>query len=166
MSETSESTPTTELTNAYLALAKSSLENNIALTKQAVQENPEFSAKVQMPLSSLDNTQKASAQMGLSSALIHSWIYTDPTLVFEDGSNLEFKGGAWGIGLGGGVIWMGGYMIPSADLVGDIDFSFHTNPTFTIIEFFKNGNPAGSLAGGGINVQVGFFTGTGTFTAT
>lgn len=165
MSETNETVPTTELTNAYFALAKSSLDNKIALTKQGIQENPDFAAKVQMP-ASLASTQTASAQIGLASAFIHSWIYTDPTLNFEDGSKLEFNGDAWGIGLGGGVIWMGGKMLlPAAQLVGDIDFAFTTNPTFTILNFFKNGNPAGSLAGGGINVQVGFFTGTGTFTA-
>jgi len=113
---------------------------------------------------SLTSTQKASGQFGLSSALIYSRIFTDPTLNFEDGSKLDFDGGAWGIGLGGGVIWMGGYVIPSGQLVGDVDFKFTTNPAFTIIEFYKNGSPAGSLAGGGINPQAGFFTGTGTFT--
>lgn len=164
MSEANESIPTTELTDAYFALAKSSLDNMIALTKQAIQENPDFAAKVQMPVS-LASTQKTSGQFGLSSALIHSWITTDPTLNFEDGSKLEFNGGAWGIGLGGGVIWMGGNMLlPAVELAGDIDFKFMTNPAVTIIEFYKNGSPAGSLAGGGINVQAGYFTGTGTFT--
>ncbi len=163
MKQTDKSVPNTELTDAYFALAKSSLDNMVALTKQAIQENPEFAAKVQMP-DSLASTQKASGQFGLSSALIYSRIFTDPTLNFEDGSKLEFEGHAWGIGLGGGVIWMGGNMLlPAAQLVGDVDFAFTTNPTFTILNFFKNGNPAGSLAGGGINVQVGFFNGTGTF---
>ncbi len=164
MNQTDVSVPTTELTDAYFALAKSSLDNMLALTKQAIQENPEFAAKVQMP-DSVASTQKASGQFGLSSALIYSRIFTDPTLNFDDGSKLEFEGSAWGIGLGGGVIWMGGNMLlPSDQLAGDIDFKFMTNPAVTIIEFYKNGSPAGSLAGGGINVQAGIFTGTGTFT--
>jgi len=53
MNQTDVSVPTPELTDAYFALAKSSLDNMIALTQQAVEENPEFAAKVQMPVSAM-----------------------------------------------------------------------------------------------------------------
>ena len=82
---------------------------------------------------------------------------------FGNGKRLNFKADVWGIGLGGGIVWVAGSLASPDQLVGDAQFAFSTNPVHTEIAFFKNSNPVGVLMGGGLNVQVGVFTGNGTF---
>jgi len=79
--------------------------------------------------------------------------------------DVNFNADVWGIGLGGGVIWLSGAM-PStgASILGDVTFAFTTSPALTELSFWKNGSPIGVLAGTGINIQAGAFGGTGKFT--
>lgn len=151
-----------ELSNTYQSLAKNSFQRNIELTKKAIQEDPEYFDGVVDGMASTSN-QTASGQFSLTSAFIHTWFSSNPAVNFEDGTKLEFKGDAWGIGLGGGVIWLTGWMNDPSDLIGKVNFTLATSPLTTEVSFFKNKRPVGVLLGGGLNVQTGYFSGDGTF---
>ncbi len=159
--------PTKEELDAYTILAKKSLAKKVSLVNQARLENSELAEKISAPSSSpFDIT--ASAQLALASAFIHSWLYTNTPLVFKKDGNeigkLNYRGEAWGVALGGGVLWATGWMADPNSLIGDADFALSTSPVYTEIAFFKKGVPVGVLIAGGINVQVGGVGGSGKFT--
>jgi hypothetical protein len=163
MSETGLAPLTREEADAYLLLANRAADEKIALTEQGMRENSKFASTVtgtQIPRSTW---MRASGQFSIASAFIHTWIASNPTLDFENGQKLKFSADVWGIGLGGGVVWLTGVCAPPAELVGEVGFVLQTNPVHTEIAFTKNGNPAGVLIGGGINTQIGVFGGTGNF---
>jgi hypothetical protein len=162
MSEKNVSTPSEDVINAYRVIAINSLNDKIRLTELAAQETPDFSVGT-LQESSSSGWQDVSAPLAITSAFIHSWISTNTPLDFGNGKRLNFKADVWGIGLGGGIVWVAGWLASPDQLVGDAQFAFSTNPVHTEIAFFKNSNPVGVLMGGGLNVQVGVFTGNGTF---
>lgn len=162
MSAENVSLPSEEVISAYQVLAKNALDDKIRLTKLAAQETPDFSVQT-APESLSSGWQSVSAPLAIASAFIKSWIYTNTPLDFGNGKKVNFKADVWGIGLGGGIVWLAGSLAPPDHLVGDVHFAFSTNPVHTEIAFFKNGNPVGVLIGGGLNVQVGVFGGTGIF---
>jgi hypothetical protein len=152
--------------DAYSMLAKKSLENKISLTKKAISENPEFAALAATSPSSIDLKSGSlilGAQFAITSAFVHSWISTNTPLHFPDNVDLRFKADVWGIGLGGGVVWLSGWLAPAEELIGDVHFVFSTSVLHTEIAFSKGIHPVGVLAGGGLNVQAGVFGGNGTF---
>ena len=162
MSNSELSKEDTELSNAYRLLAKNSFEKNIELTKKAIQEKPEYFSGVADAMS-LTSTQTASGQFSLASSFIYTWFNSNPTVDFKDGTKLKFSGNAWGLGLGGGVVWLDGWMNDPSDLIGQVNFTLSTFPAHTEVAFFKNKRPVGVLIGIGINVQIGIFSGDGTF---
>jgi hypothetical protein len=159
--------PTEEELNMYAILGKKSFEEKIALTKKAIKTNEKVANMVTSSFNSekllKDSTTILGAQFAIASAFIHSWIYTNTPLHFPD-MDVNFNADVWGIGLGGGVIWLSGVMPDTgASILGDVSFAFTTSPVHTEIAFWRNGSPAGVLVGGGINIQAGAFGGTGTF---
>lgn len=152
--------------HAYSTLARRSLENRISLTQKAISENPSFAAlatKSPNLITLESGTLIVAAQFAITSAFVHSWISTNTPLHFPDGVDLRFKADVWGIGLGGGVVWLSGYLAPADELIGDVHFAFSTSVVHTEIAFTKGIKPVGVLAGAGINVQAGVFGGNGTF---
>lgn len=148
---------------AYIVLASIAADEKIALAKKGLLEHPELASRIKQTSVPRDSWQTAGGQFTIASALIHSWIYSNPTLDFPDGKKLAFNADVWGFGIGAGVIWLVGCCMPPEELVGETTFALQTNPLVTEIAFFKNGNPAGVLIGGGLNTQVGYFGGTGVF---
>lgn len=77
--------------------------------------------------------------------------------------DIRFNADVWG--LGGGVVWLSGWISETtgAALVGDVKFVYTTSPVHTEIAFTKDSTPIGVLVGGGLNVQAGCFGGNGSF---
>lgn len=163
--ESAVSKPTPEEMSAYSTLARKSLDNQVDLTRKAIAENKEFASIAKAsPDSLLQPFQESviGVQFAIASAFIHSWISTNTPLHLSD-MDLRFKADVWGIGIGGGVVWLNGWLAPADQLLGDVKFLFTTSMIHTEIAFSKNGSPLGVLVGGGLNVQSGCFAGTGTF---
>jgi hypothetical protein len=160
------SQPSEEESNAYIMLAKKSLQQKLLLTQKAIETSPKFAALRTSPINSVNVETQGSvilaAQFAITSAFIHSWIYTNTPLHFP-GQDLRFEADVWGIGLGGGVVWLSGWLDSADNIFGDVHFELRTSITITEIAFAKGIKPVGVLVGGGLNVQAGFFAGTGTF---
>jgi hypothetical protein len=159
--------PTEAELNIYATLGKKSFEEKVALTQKAIKTNEKVANMITSPSNSekllKDGTTILGAQFAIASAFIHSWIYTNTPLHFPD-MDVNFNADVWGFGLGGGVIWLSGWMADTgASILGDVSFAFTTSPVYTEISFWKDGSPVGVLVGGGINIQAGAFGGTGTF---
>jgi hypothetical protein len=160
--------PSEEELEAYAIIAKKLFKDNLSLTQKAIENDSNFASLVETPLNPEEMLVKGTvvlgAQFAIASAFIHSWISTNTPLHFSD-MDVRFKADVWGIGLGGGVIWLSGWMSESAGsaILGDVHFVFTTNPVHTEIAFFKGSTPIGVLAGGGLNIQVGTFGGNGSF---
>lgn len=144
--------PSEEELKAYAVIAKKSFKEKLSLT-----QNPE-----EMPV---EGTVVFAAQFAITSAFIHSWIYTNTPLHFPD-MDVKFSADVWGVGLGGGVVWLSGWISASngADILGDVDFALNTCPAHTELVFTQGGKTIGVLAGVGLNAQVGVFSGKGSFT--
>lgn len=159
--------PSEEESKAYLALAKKSFHEKILLTQKAIDENQEFAAISTAPINSDELKSSVvpifATQFAITSVYIHSWISTNTPLHFPEKQDIRFNADVWGIGLGGGVVWLSGWLSPAQDILGDVKFSYSTNVAHTEIAFFKGITPVGVLVGAGINAQVGTFAGSGTF---
>ncbi|CBJ93011.1 hypothetical protein XNC1_p0143 (plasmid) [Xenorhabdus nematophila ATCC 19061] len=147
--------PSAEESSAHQIIARRALENIAALAGQA--QYSTFRAASANALSETIST----SQFSLASALIHTWVYSNPTINYSSGKKVKFKGEAWGIAIGAGVIWLSGWMAPPDQVIGDVDFTLITSPTTTEIWLRKNGDTIGVLIGGGINVQAGAVNGSG-----
>ncbi|MBI0361350.1 hypothetical protein [Burkholderia oklahomensis] len=148
--------PSAEESGAYQIIARRALENHVTLADQN-----QGAALRDASANSLSETVSTS-QFSLASAFIHTWVYSNPTINYSNGSKVKFNGEAWGLALGGGVIWLSGWMAPPEQAIGDVDFTLVTSPATTEIWLRKNGNTIGMLLGGGINVQAGTVNGSGT----
>lgn len=160
--------PTDEELKPYAELAKKSFKEKLFLTQKDIENNPKLSSSIKLPLNSekllADGTIVLGAQFDITSAFIHSWISTNTPLHFDD-MDVRFNADVWGIGLGGGVVWLSGYFFNStgAEILGDVDFVLKTTSLYTEITFTKGIIPIATLIGIGLNVQAGIFAGTGTF---
>ena len=166
--------PSEEYTHVCQSLAKQTIEGYINLYKNQPEHVPEkvknyadkvYAAQEDLRLTADDDTWVTIplSSFAIASLFIHSWIYSNGPLDFGNGKKVNFTADVWGLGLGGGALWLGGQMAPADIVVGDANFFFATTPTATIITFWKNGVIVGTLAGIGINVQVGSFGGVGKF---
>jgi len=155
--------------DAYTMLARKSLENKISLTKKAISEDSAFATLAATSPGLIDYSKSENsiillAQFAITSAFIHSWISTNTPLHFPNNVDLRFRADVWGIGLGGGVVWLSGLLAPAEELLGDVNFVLTTTVTHTEIAFSKDIRPVGALVGAGLNIQAGVFSGKGTFT--
>jgi hypothetical protein len=166
--------PGEEYTHVCQSLAKKTIEDYINLYKNPPEHVPEkvkhyaatvFAAQEDVRLTAEDDTwvNIPLTSFALASLFIHSWIYSNNPLDFGNGKRLNFRADVWGLGLGGGALWLGGRMAPADIVVGDASFFFVTTPVSTIITFWKNDVIVGTLAGIGLNLQTGSFGGVGNF---
>lgn len=159
--------PSEEELKAFATIAKKSFKEKLSLTQKAIEEDQEFASIVKTPLNPEEMLVKGTvvlgAQFAITSAFIHSWISTNTPLHFSD-MDVRFKADVWGVGLGGGVVWLSGWMSESTGtaILGDVHFVFNTTPIHTEISFFKGTTPIGVLVGGGLNIQSGVFGGKGS----
>ncbi|MDH0340727.1 hypothetical protein ACSVCE_06535 [Chromobacterium haemolyticum] len=153
------STPTQEQISQAQELAQKLLAEKQKLTALAHQS----AGKTPGDIKELSSFTNASGQFTLASAFIHSWIFSNPTLNFDNGVKLDFRADVWGVGLGGGVIWLAGSMASPEELLGEVSFAFQTKPVHIEVAFWKDGRAVGVLVGIGLNIQVDAFGGTGTF---
>lgn len=171
--------PSQDVLDAYSTLAKAEFENNLSATRQAVAESPEFAARVfagshggEVATGDFRALNAgpitASAAWSLVSVVIWSKISTNTPLVFNQDDReigkLNFAGEAWGVGVGGGIVWGSGWFVHPSQLVGEVDYTVSTSVAITSISFFKNGVPLGVQVAGGLNAQVGIVSGKGEFT--
>ncbi|QNM96010.1 hypothetical protein [Chitinimonas koreensis] len=155
------STPTQEQIVQAQETARKALAEKQQLT--ALSNQARAAGTVSEAAKELGSFLNATGMFAIASAFIHSWIYSNPTLNFDNGKKVVFKADVWGVGLGGGAVWLAGNMASPEELIGEVSFAFQTNPVHTEIAFWKNGAVVGVLVGGGLSIQVGAFGGTGTF---
>lgn len=160
--------PSDEELKNYAELAKKSFEEKLFLAQKDIENIPRLSSVTKLPVNQekivVDGTTVWGAQFGIASAFIHSWISTNTPLHFDD-MDVKFEADVWGVGIGGGVVWLSGWFSKStgAELLGDVNFIFQTSAIHTEIAFSKDSTPVGGLIGGGLNLQAGYFAGTGSF---
>ncbi|PEN11189.1 hypothetical protein CRI94_16505 [Longibacter salinarum] len=162
MEATSIAEPTQEEKEMYFQMAKKSYREKVAHLEEASTKNLEFQKSFDVTAESVAH-HKASGNFALASAFIWSKVSSVNPISIDDSAKVNFEGQAWGVGLGGGDIWMGGWLANANVLNGDVKFQFVTHPAVTEISFYKNGTCVGVLAGGGLNVQLGSMGGSGTF---
>lgn len=155
--------------DAFAVLARAALAENRARAQKTINESPHYAevASRSPELAAFESVRVGLTPFGIASAFLYTKVFTDAAMHFPDGVDLRFEGHAWGLALGGGVLWLGGAMAPSDMLLankGEVKFVLTTTPTVTDIAFFKENHPVGVVIGSGINVQVGVVGGPGKFT--
>lgn len=168
----SQPKPNAELANAQASIAKHMFEKQVsdynATKNNASIADATASAALQnAAVADASGAITASAQFAIASAFIHTWLYTNSPLIFNQNDKeigrLNYRGDAWGLALGGGVLWATGWMNNPDSLVGDCNFAVTTNPVATGISFFQGATPVGILVAGGLNIQAGNAGGSGKF---
>lgn len=156
----SESTDTLQVSReevaAYTLVARRSLDQILA---HAVADG-----EVESQPADASAMAATGAQFGIASAFVVTMV-DNVSPLDVNGTKLRFRGRAFGVGLGGGTVWLYGAVEPASVLLGDVNFTLITNPLHTELLFWKSTTPVGGLIGGGLNVQVGVFHGEGKFTS-
>jgi hypothetical protein len=107
-----------------------------------------------------------SGSFAWATAFIYSTLYTNPTLDYSSGQKVAYSGTAWGVGFGAGKLWTAGTMVvPANQLVGPADFAMVVVGGMTYIDFSRNGQFLGSVAGAGLSIGLSGVGGSGEFTA-
>lgn len=105
----------------------------------------------------------AEGPFSVVSACFHTWVKSAPQLEFSDGATLGFAGKAWGLGVGGGSVWMTGYLPPPHSLLGDLHFKVINQGATTQVAFYAKGRWSGVLVGCGLYAQLRKLLGQGAF---
>ncbi|HEY2294439.1 MAG TPA: hypothetical protein VGM86_27385 [Thermoanaerobaculia bacterium] len=81
------------------------------------------------------------------------WSTTQVKLLFENGSELQFDGTSWGIGLAGGISWGAGlFGVPPDKLIGSCNYQQNLTAVFSQVTFWNDNGALGSFQGASIGV--------------
>lgn len=150
--------------NLALELYEAQIEANLLAQRTAAARNAERVLDTSIDERRMLSTRTAAeGQFSVVSACFHTWVKSAPQLDFSDGATLTFAGKAWGLGVGGGSVWMTGYLPPPHSLLGDLHFKVTNGGQSTQIAFFANGRWSGVLVGCGLHGQLRKMLGQGAF---
>ena len=131
------------------ALIRKVVSNNVHLLKQDADQELYY----------------CSGQLSIAFAILYNQLNIQSMSFENPCANLVFDGDGWGVGVGGGVAWFGGWFnIPPNELIGmEVDYSIEETGPGISFAFTNNGTGIGLLQATGIAVGAGIFGGSGTF---